>query len=78
MMNRRRMHCLTAIFFIAATLCAQETRHTTTNPSPNPQDDTKANSSAIPDAYALTGHFDRIVVIRLKNGANLLKGWIAL
>jgi predicted DNA-binding protein with PD1-like motif len=55
-------------------LCAQETRRTITNPSPNPTDDSKLNSSAVPDAYALVGHFDRIVVIRLKNRANLLAG----
>jgi uncharacterized protein len=59
---------------VAASLCAQETHRTVTNPSPNSADDTKSNSSAVPDAYALTGHFDRIVVIRLKYGANLLEG----
>jgi len=58
----------------ASVLCAQETHWTVTNPSPNPKDDTKANSSEVPDAYALVGHFDRIVVIRLKNKANLLSG----
>lgn len=57
-----------------AALRTQETHRTVTNPSPNPVDDSKPNSSAVPDAYALTGHFDRIVVIRLKNGANLLEG----
>jgi len=55
-------------------LCAQETRRTIKNPSPNPADDAKPNSSAVPDAYALVGHFDRIVVIRLKYKANLLDG----
>ena len=60
--------------FFAAAIHAQETHWTTTNPSPNSADDTKSNSSAVPDAYAITGHFDRIVVIRLKNGADLLKG----
>jgi hypothetical protein len=55
-------------------LCAQETRRVVPNPSPNPKDDSKPNSSAVPDAYALVGHFDRIVVIRLKYKANLLEG----
>jgi predicted DNA-binding protein with PD1-like motif len=59
---------------IAGAACAQETRHTVTNPSPNPHDDTKPNSASVPDAYALTGHFERIVVIRLKYGVNLLDG----
>ena len=58
----------------AGALRAQETRRTVTNPSPNPLDDSKPDSSAVPEAYALTGHFDRIVVIRIKNGANLLEG----
>ena len=63
-----------AVLFTAVTLSAQETHWTTTNPSPDPAADTKSNSSSVPDAYAINGHFDRIVVIRLKNGADLLKG----
>lgn len=55
-------------------LCAQETRRTEINPSPNPADDAKANSSAVPDVYAITGHFDRIVVLRFKYKADLLAG----
>jgi predicted DNA-binding protein with PD1-like motif len=66
--------CLSACLLLAIAARAQETRHTVTNPSPNPADDTKPNSSAVPDAYALTGHFERVVVVRLKNGANLLAG----
>jgi predicted DNA-binding protein with PD1-like motif len=58
----------------AGLLGAQQTRRTVKNPSPNPADDTKANSAAVPDAYALVGNFDRIVVIRLKYKANLLDG----
>jgi predicted DNA-binding protein with PD1-like motif len=74
MMNIRRTMILSTVLMIAGALCAQETRRTITNPSPNPLDDSKPNSSAVPDAYALTGHFSRIVVIRLKNKANLLAG----
>jgi predicted DNA-binding protein with PD1-like motif len=74
MMSRRKMKLLAAILMTAGVLCGQETRRTVTNPSPNPKDDTKPNSSAVPDAYAIVGHFDRIVVIRLKNKANLLAG----
>lgn len=74
MKSRRRSQLLPSVLLIATVACAQETRRTVTNPSPNPQDDAKPNSSAVPDAYALTGHFDRIVIIRLKNGANLLDG----
>jgi predicted DNA-binding protein with PD1-like motif len=74
MKSKRRMELLTAVLATAGVLCAQETRKTVTNPSPDPKDDTKPNSNSVPDAYALTGHFDRIVVVRLKNKANLLAG----
>ena len=55
-------------------LCAQETIKTEVNPSPNPADDAKENSSAVPDAYAITGHFDRVVVLRFKYKTDLLAG----
>ena len=74
MTSERKMELLTAVLAIAGVLCAQETRTTVTSPSPNPKDDTEPNTSSVPDAYALTGHFDRIVVVRLKNKANLLAG----
>ena len=74
MTSKRKMELLAAVLASAGVLCAQETRRTITNPSANPKDDSKPNSSAVPDAYALTGHFDRIVVIRLKYKANLLDG----
>lgn len=59
---------------VVLTTRAQETRRVVRNPSPNQTDDTKPNNPSVPDAYALTGHFDRIVVIRLKNRINLLEG----
>ena len=58
----------------ASLLCAQEAHRTEANPSPNPVDDTKENSSKVPEVYALTGHFDRVVVIRFKYKADLLAG----
>ena len=74
MTSKRNLKLLAAVLATASMLCAQETRTTVPNPSSNPQDDSKLNSSVVPDAYALTGHFDRIVVIRLKYKANLLDG----
>ena len=53
---------------------AQETRRTIVNPSPNPADDAKENSSAVPDVYPITGHFDRVVVLRFKYKTDLLAG----
>jgi predicted DNA-binding protein with PD1-like motif len=58
----------------ASLLSAQETRRTEVHPAANPADDAKENSSKVPDVYALTGHFDRIVVIRFKYKAELLSG----
>jgi predicted DNA-binding protein with PD1-like motif len=36
--------------------------------------DGKANDPSVPDAYAISGQFDRIVVIRVKNKVDLLHG----
>ena len=63
-----------AAFFSGALGFAQETHRTIVNPSKTPDGDTKANSSTVPDAYSMVGHFDRIVVVRLKYKANLLAG----
>lgn len=66
----------TALLVLMASglLLAQETRRTASNPSRNPADDTKENSSSVPDVYAITGHFDRIVVLRFKYKTDLLAG----
>jgi predicted DNA-binding protein with PD1-like motif len=36
--------------------------------------DTKSNSVTVPDVYALNGQFDRVLVLRFKNQADLLAG----
>lgn len=74
MTSRHVRMLVSAVLATATVLGAQQTRRTVKNPSPNPADDAKPNSTAVPDAYALVGHFDRIVVIRLKYKANLLDG----
>jgi uncharacterized protein len=58
----------------ASILAAQETRRETSLPAANPADDAKPNSPQIPDVYAITGHFDRIVVLRFKYQTDLLAG----
>lgn len=62
------------LILLAAIPCllAQQTRREAVNPSPNPADDRKANSGSVPDAFALTGHFERVVVLRFKFGVDLL------
>jgi len=57
----------------AAFTMGQETRTEIVKPT-TPHDDSKANSASVPDAYAISGKFERIVVIRLKFQADLLAG----
>ena len=64
----------TVALIAASILSAQETRRTETHASPNPADDSKENSSAVPEVYAITSHFDRIVLVRFKYKADLLAG----
>ena len=51
---------------------AQETRRTIAHQAPAGGE--PPNSSAVPDVYAITGHFDRIVVLRFKYKTDLLAG----
>src|SRR3982075_734910 len=39
-----------------------------------PADDSKANSDKVPDVYAISGQFERILVLRFKYQADLLAG----
>jgi predicted DNA-binding protein with PD1-like motif len=69
-----------AIIFLALAsvltcqLMAQETRREIVNPAPNPADDAKPNSDKVPDVFAISGRFDRVVVLRFKRGTDLLAG----
>jgi predicted DNA-binding protein with PD1-like motif len=56
----------------ATTLFGQETRRTLVHPSPNPVEDTRPNSNKVPDVYAISGQFSRIVILRVKYKADLL------
>ena len=73
---KTRLARVIALLVLAAPtlLLAQETRRTEVNPAPNPADDAKENSTAVPDVYAITGHFDHIVVLRFKYKTDLLAG----
>ena len=68
------MRTLIPLLLTASITFAQESRRTSINPSPNPADDAKPKSDQVPDAYAITGHFDRIVVLRFKYQTDLLAG----
>jgi uncharacterized protein len=70
------MKSLVTILIFAAmtgTLPAQRSRVEVTKPT-TPEDDSKANSDEVPDAYAMSGQFERVVVLRFKYQADLLAG----
>jgi predicted DNA-binding protein with PD1-like motif len=62
------------LLVLAAGLWAQETRHEVTNAAPNPADDAKGLSDKVPDVFAVSTQFDRVVVLRFKFGTDLLAG----
>jgi len=57
----------------SAILVAQQTRKEVTKAT-TPFDDSKPNSEQVPEAYAISGQFQRILVVRLKHDADLLAG----
>jgi len=63
------------LVFVAITglAAAQPTRTELTNVT-TPAADARPNSDRVPDVYALTGQFDRIVVLRFKYQTDLLAG----
>ena len=68
------MKILILIFAIMGVLSAQETRREIVNAAPTPEGDTKPNSDTVPDVYAISGRFDRILVLRFKYNVDLLGG----
>jgi predicted DNA-binding protein with PD1-like motif len=59
------------ILLAAAAAVAQPTRTEVVKPT-TPEQDAKANSPDVPDGYAISGQFERIVVFRFKHKADLL------
>jgi predicted DNA-binding protein with PD1-like motif len=68
---------MSRLTLLALLLCSpalsQPTRTEVTKPT-TPTDDARPNNPAVPDAVAITGRFERIVVVRLKFDADLLAG----
>jgi predicted DNA-binding protein with PD1-like motif len=65
---------LVAVFVLCAGLAiAQKSVKEITNAT-TPADDSKPNSASVPDVYAITGKFDRVVILRFKYQADLLAG----
>lgn len=63
-----------ALFTACLALPAQETRHEISHATGNPAVDSKPNSPDVPDVFAVSGHLQRIVVLRFKYNADLLAG----
>lgn len=68
-----RKKLVTGIAAVALAL-GQETRREIVNPAPVPEGDTHPNSDKVPDVYAVSSQFDRIVVLRFKFRTDLLAG----
>jgi predicted DNA-binding protein with PD1-like motif len=68
------MKPLLLILVCALALAAQESRREITNAAANPADDAKGLSDKVPDVYAISTQFDRIMVLRFKFDTDLLAG----
>jgi predicted DNA-binding protein with PD1-like motif len=58
---------------IVGVMQAQPTQTVVTKAT-TPADDSKANSDKVPDVYAISGQFERVLVLRFKYQADLLAG----
>lgn len=65
--------CTLALLGLGLRLAAEETRTEIVHPT-TPADDSKPNSPAVPDVYAVSGQFERVVVLRFKYQTDLLDG----
>ena len=59
---------------LAAVLCFGQRTRTEVVRATTPYDDSKPNSDKVPDVYAISGQFERVVVLRFKYQADLLAG----
>jgi predicted DNA-binding protein with PD1-like motif len=69
----RKLALLLVAIASTATLLAQQMR-TEVIKATTPHDDAKPNSPTVPDVYAISGHFERILVFRFKYQTDLLAG----
>ena len=67
------MKTLTVTAFLALAAWGQTTRTEIVKPT-TPEQDAKANSAEVPEVYAISGSFERVVVLRFKYEADLLAG----
>ncbi|MCE5307330.1 MAG: DNA-binding protein [Acidobacteriales bacterium] len=70
----RRANRVLFLLAVAAMIAAgQQTRREVTITT-TPAEDAKPNSAAVPDVYAITGQFEKIVILRFKYQTDLLGG----
>lgn len=69
-----RFPALLVLCAVAALPALAEKKITEITKATTPHDDSKPNSAAVPEAYAISGQFERIVVLRFKYEADLLAG----
>jgi uncharacterized protein len=69
----QKLIVILASLIMAAAAHSQETRTEVTKAT-TPADDSKTNSAAVPDAYAISGRFERVLVLRFKHQSDLLDG----
>jgi predicted DNA-binding protein with PD1-like motif len=67
----RSMRSIAFIALLAAALTAQQTHKEVTNPGPR---DSQPNDPKVPDAYAISTQFDRVLILRFKYQTDLLDG----
>ena len=73
MKNRIIALSVSVVVGCSAILLAQQTRTEVTKAT-TPFDDSKPNSDQVPEAYAVSGQFERILVLRFKYETDLLAG----
>ncbi len=61
------------VLLAGAVVQGQQTRREVTNTT-TPEQDSRPNNPSVPDVYAISGQFDRIVVLRFKYQTDLLAG----
>ncbi len=69
----RTMLLVCVVISVECVSYTQEVRTEKTTAS-NPADDSRPNSDSIPDVYALASQFNRVEIVRMKSGADLLAG----
>lgn len=63
------------VLMALTSLAAAQTTRTEATNATTPEEDSKPNTDAVPDVYAASGQFERILVLRFKYQTDLLAGF---